>query len=1001
MANDAGLTQLHPGIFSTINSDQTTYETSNGVVTLFAADIFEKGPDNKIDFVSTKEEFIFKYGQPNYSKYGQQAYNIIKWLEAGGQAYIQRVLPDDATFAHSVVNVQTKVRKSEKVVDIQGKKVKLDDVHIRPTTTLIKKNNLNLEMLIKELNKDRQSEFTVDGYSNNFVLLTIPHGRGESYNNLGFRISPNTSFEGSQTSVVYNFEILRFESEQVATLVEGPFYVTFDPDSLSDTEDSMFIEDVINRQSKYLKVYVNLKAFTEVAKTINPNVKPTRVDILTGGAKDESGNTSYNPLTGRAEDIHINLHRYNSAGRAVTFNGRPVLNVPDSRDPVQSALVSLDNGLRESNYVLSSNKLQYMKGFFPKLRSQGFVEFTNNLDAMLKVGTNTEDITGTLKDLITNTFDEATEASLFKKYKTAYEAYKAQGNEHNLNNVISYINSLSEIVRTQYLDITTKIAACYSLTEHNSPNTNALVKYLSDVKLLMNKLNEKDLINIFVTKHKSVIFDIDADIASYEKGTSTSIASEGVSLVLNSVETEIKYIAESLLPVAYNHNVPTEVANKFSDTEEDSIVKKYNSAVGLLADIQRGIVPDTAANRTTIFKACKEICSALIDIINKVTIESNTRNIEEVINICKETILTDAKAFVSAVKAMIDINGSYTAEDVLDTARTNIETEINIVNQDGSKFFNTSLINFDATVKLLLGSDGSFTYNSLTDNRTRSEAVRRQLIKAYNGTLNPDVLNKDLYQFNVVLDARYHNDVKKAIVELARSMRQDFLFFANDAGPEYTVTPQDTLEWRQNQFNVNSEFVVIHGQDLTYYDEYTGKDIRFTPTYVLASKLPRQAVQYGLHYPIAGIRRGLIDGFKNISWAPNEAYREKLYKAKVNYIQRDSKTTRFNSNLTSINTVGAMSYINNMFTLLDIKRGCEELLVNYQFEFNDDETIVSLQSELNNYVAKYISNRSCESVAVEVYRSEYDKSQRIIRVKVSIKFNGVIERIVLNLNAKK
>ena len=796
MANDAGLTQLHPGIFSTINSDQTTYETSNGVVTLFAADIFEKGPDNKIDFVSTKEEFIFKYGQPNYSKYGQQAYNIIKWLEAGGQAYIQRVLPDDATFAHSVVNVQTKVRKSEKVVDIQGKKVKLDDVHIRPTTTLIKKNNLNLEMLIKELNKDRQSEFTVDGYSNNFVLLTIPHGRGESYNNLGFRISPNTSFEGSQTSVVYNFEILRFESEQVATLVEGPFYVTFDPDSLSDTEDSMFIEDVINRQSKYLKVYVNLKAFTEVAKTINPNVKPTRVDILTGGAKDESGNTSYNPLTGRAEDIHINLHRYNSAGRAVTFNGRPVLNVPDSRDPVQSALVSLDNGLRESNYVLSSNKLQYMKGFFPKLRSQGFVEFTNNLDAMLKVGSNTEEITGTLKDLITNTFDEATEASLFKKYKTAYEAYKAQGNEHNLNNVISYINSLSEIVRTQYLDITTKIAACYSLTEHNSPNANALVKYLSDVKLLMNKLNEKDLINIFVTKHKSVIFDIDADIASYEKGTSTSIASEGVSLVLNSVETEIKYIAESLLPVAYNHNVPTEVANKFSDTEEDSIVKKYNSAVGLLADIQRGIVPDTAANRTTIFKACKEICSALIDIINKVTIESNTRNIEEVINICKETILTDAKAFVSAVKAMIDINGSYTAEDVLDTARTNIETEINIVNQDGSKFFNTSLINFDATVKLLLGSDGSFTYNSLTDNRTRSEAVRRQLIKAYNGTLNPDVLNKDLYQFNVVLDARYHNDVKKAIVELARSMRQDFLFFANDAGPEYTVTPQDTLEWR-------------------------------------------------------------------------------------------------------------------------------------------------------------------------------------------------------------
>lgn len=124
MSNDAGLTQLHPGIFSTINSDQTTYETSNGVVTLFAADTFEKGPDNKIDFVSTKEEFIFKYGQPNYAKYGQQAYNIIKWLEAGGQAYVQRVLPDDATFAHSVVTFKLKYVKVKKLLIIRVKRLK-------------------------------------------------------------------------------------------------------------------------------------------------------------------------------------------------------------------------------------------------------------------------------------------------------------------------------------------------------------------------------------------------------------------------------------------------------------------------------------------------------------------------------------------------------------------------------------------------------------------------------------------------------------------------------------------------------------------------------------------------------------------------------------------------------------------------------------------------------------------------------------------------------------
>ena len=211
MANDTGLTQLHPGIFTTIDSDQTVYETTSGVVTLFQADVFEKGPDSKIGFVSTKDEFIFKYGEPNYAKYGQASYNIINWLEAGGQAYVMRILPDDATFAHAILNVQTKVNANAKsILSNSGTIVKLDDVSIRPTTAFIQKNNLDLNMLETELIKDRSSENTVDGYSNNFILLVYPEGRGESYNNLGFRISLNQSFD--KDNLIHQ---LRYRQDQI------------------------------------------------------------------------------------------------------------------------------------------------------------------------------------------------------------------------------------------------------------------------------------------------------------------------------------------------------------------------------------------------------------------------------------------------------------------------------------------------------------------------------------------------------------------------------------------------------------------------------------------------------------------------------------------------------------------------------------------------------------------------------------------------------------------
>lgn len=1003
MANDSGLNQLHPGIFSTISSDQTTYETSAGVITAFAADVFEKGPDGQIDFVSTKEEFIFKYGEPNYNKYGQTAYNLIKFLEAGGQAYVMRILPDDATFAHGILNIQTKVKKDGKVVEINGVKHKLDDVTIRPANTLIKRNNLSLNMLEEELNRDRSKESTVDGFSNNFVMLVVPNGRGESYNSLGFRLTPNDSFSTITNSRVYNFEVVRFDKDSNVAVIEGPFYVTFDPDSLSETEDSMFIEDVINRQSKHLRVRVNLRTLAQVAKTINPNVAATRVDILAGGAFDAEPDTTYNPITKRDEDIHVSLHKYNSAGSPILRNGKPVLNIPEATDVIQSSLLTLDNGLRENAYSLANNKMEYMKTTFPALRSEQFNEFNTILDKILH-SPDAGEASGTLHDLLKE-LDQATSGSLYAKYLEAKAKYTGEDKEENLNAFTALVNQLSEVIRTDIIENSNKVSAAYTLVEHNSPNPEITAKYNSNIDQIISLLSQKDQIGIFTSEHRSLIYKIQREIFGYKLGTTSGSVVEGLALVLNDIENEIRYVYESLLPVAYTDTqVPTEIADKFSKdstVQPNSLVVKYNSALDLLEDMKRGIVPDAVKNREIIFSAAHEITNGLLEVINKVVFQASSTILEKVVTLCTNNLLTDVKAFLSAIKTMIKTSGTYTVENLLKNSRQQIEIEISKVANAGSAFFNSNLIDFNNPVKLILGSDGTFKYNALESGRERSEAIRRHLIKAYNGTINPDVLNRELYRFNVIFDARYHTDVKKAIADLARNVRQDFIFFADDAGPEYSVAPQTTIEWRRSKFTVSSEYVAIYAQDFTFFDEYTGRDIRFTTPYIIAGKLPVHAVQHGLHYTLAGVRRGLVDGFKAISWSPNEAYREKLYVNKVNYVQQDKNGTRFGSQLTSINSTGAVSYLNNMFTILEIKRGAEDLLAAYQFEFNDDETISTLYTELNNYLSKFRSNRSCESIVGDVERSEYDKSQRIVRVNISIKFTGVIERIVLNLQAKK
>lgn len=1020
------LSQLHPGVYSQINSKDDVYNIADGIVTLMAVDAFERGVDGRLEFVSTPEEFKFKFGDPNFDKYGQQGYNIVQWLAAGGQAYVMRVLPDDASFAHAIVNIQTKVtkgnaqHKSGKMIhlDATNEDVYIDDVKLRPTETFIKKNNINKDILLSELSKLRTSEDTVDGYRNNFIFMVYPEGRGSYYNNLGFRIYTNSSFENVQASRVYNFEILRYNDQGQMDMIEGPFYVSFDSDAIDGNGESMFIEDVINHYSKYLNVKFNREAYLDVAKDINPNVSPNEIDILSGKTSvDSLGNrrTYFDETTRREEDVHLSLFKYNSAGHPVESNGKPVLNITEADDQVEKTLVDLDNNIRELNFNTERDKNDYMKKDFKGLLEKNFTPFKLNLSSLYNSTTDSQPASGKIPDLLKSKFNKDDQNSLIaqgnsflQRYQTDMAAILA-GNASEENDIdgdlaliTKNIDQIISTVRGELLDLANQVDAMYQLTQHGNFNTTVQERYVQVMASLNAALLAYDKVNIFTIQHRDKITKILEDIANYRLGLKSTNVIEGANDILARIEEEIRYIWGQLIPVAFTSydNVPQELKAYFDATNETSITSTYNNDLVIYEDLESGHLTDDPLNPVNINKILSDSaanCNALLTVIRQVTFIEAKTVLTVAPNILKNDFEPAIKALHDTILQQITPQATYDEEAIRQTARDNIDIQNNTLVATNSKFFNTALLNFDSPVKLLMGSDGAFTYDT-TRLKERKIAINKQIINGYSGSVFPEISDTKLYAADVILDAGYNNEVKIAISNFVRERRKDMQFFSDTKGPDFPVSPEDALNWRRQNFNIVSEFVSVFTQDLTYYDEYTGRDVRFTTTYPLASKIPHNAEQYGLHYPLAGPRRGIIDGMSAVSWYPNEAYKEKLYAAHLNYLQYDNNITTLGSQSTTKTGAGALTQINNMFTILKMKRGCEQLCSNYIFEFNDETTTESLYSALNNYLNTYTSNRSCESVKATISASDYDKQQRILRVRITVKFTGIIERIALDFD---
>lgn len=102
-------TMISPGVYTNIIDLSEYLEEVPGTVA-FMPFLSRRGPDNKLVYTTTQQDFAERYGEPKLSDYGkdfgQGPYVIWNHLAVSSNFYTLRCLPDDAQYAHLMVGMQ-------------------------------------------------------------------------------------------------------------------------------------------------------------------------------------------------------------------------------------------------------------------------------------------------------------------------------------------------------------------------------------------------------------------------------------------------------------------------------------------------------------------------------------------------------------------------------------------------------------------------------------------------------------------------------------------------------------------------------------------------------------------------------------------------------------------------------------------------------------------------------------------------------------------------------
>ena len=299
-------------------------------------------------------------------------------------------------------------------------------------------------------------------------------------------------------------------------------------------------------------------------------------------------------------------------------------------------------------------------------------------------------------------------------------------------------------------------------------------------------------------------------------------------------------------------------------------------------------------------------------------------------------------------------------------------------------------------IKLSGGNDGKFAMS----NSERQQHITSQYVKAFNGDIDLNFHNKKKFPADIILDANFPLEVKKAILN-CRAKRNDCAYLP-DAGILNSL--QAAKAWRKSDLTVDDWAVSApYFQHFNTKDEYTGKEIKVTIPYLFSILLPKHFANVGSHRPMAGenypIRDIIIEGsLKPVIYQPED--KSEFYDLRINYLEEDVNAVIIGTQLTSQTKTSELSNLNNIFVLFEIKRTIESLVPRFRFEFTDsDADMANFNRDVNQALQPY-QDYKCKYVKGVVSQTGTQRDQHILQTKLNIGFKSFAEKneIILNID---
>lgn len=278
---------VSPGVYTKIIDLSTFVQVVPSSIGMLAG-YTRKGRDNELIFVGSRAEFVSEWGEPNitdYTKnYGQGPYIAYNHLGESGALYWMRCLPDDATFSN--IRIDTQLASGDATTSIS----------ITYVDSINTKGELQTNLVTAADTKP--------------LAFLYPIGRGDYYNGIGVRFTEtaNPTLDG-----VYTLDIYERQTDGDDVIIES-FSVSFDPNALDNSGDSLFIGSVLETYSSVLRAEMELVSgeYTDgyklIAKNYDNEIGNVEVDISSGTITDDKQDFSdweKSPATGNANYVII------------------------------------------------------------------------------------------------------------------------------------------------------------------------------------------------------------------------------------------------------------------------------------------------------------------------------------------------------------------------------------------------------------------------------------------------------------------------------------------------------------------------------------------------------------------------------------------------------------------------------------------------------------------------------------------------------------------------